>query len=208
MTVAFHDKQFPDSIAEGAEGGPEFSTSIASGSSGNEQRIANWSYPRCRWNVGTGLKDGDGVVELIAFFRLRFGRLHAFRFKDWQDFTMPRQTIGTTDGSDATWQLVKTYTDGSYSVNRTITKPVTATVQVWVNNVAIASGAGGGEFQVNLLTGVITLGATLAATTGQTIEAACEFDVPCRFDTDSLPLRLDAFEIASIPDIPVVEIRE
>ena len=35
-----------------------------------------------------------------------------------------------------------------------------------------------------------------------------EFDVPARFDTDTLGLRLDAFEIGAIPDIPVLEIRE
>lgn len=205
--MAFHDVAFPDSIAEGAEGGPEFSTSVIVSSGGHEQRIGNWSYPRCRWNVGTGLKDADGVAELIAFFRARFGRLHAFRFKDWGDFTMARQAIGATNGSAATFQIVKTYTSGPTSVNRPITRPI-AGVQVWVNAAPIAQGAGAGQFQVNLSTGVITLGATLAATTGQVVEAACEFDVPARFDTDTLGLRLDAFEIGAIPDIPVLEIRE
>lgn len=206
--MAFHDVRFPDSIAEGAEGGPGYSTSVAESSGGNEQRNANWSAALCRWNVGTGLKDGDGVADLIAFFRLRLGKLHAFRFKDWQDYDMPRQTIGTTGSGDATWQLFKSYADGAYSVSRTITKPVAGSVQVWVNNVAIDAGVGADEYQINLLTGIITLGATLAATTGQTIDAQCEFDVPCRFDTDSLPLRLDAFQIGAIPDIQIVEIRE
>ena len=111
--MAFHDLRFPDSIAEGAEGGPEFSTSVIASSGGHEQRNGNWSYPRGRWNVGTGLKDAEGVAELIAFFRVCFGRLHGFRFKDWSDFTMPRQTIGATDGSDATWPLFKQYVSGS-----------------------------------------------------------------------------------------------
>ena len=44
---------------------------------------------------------------------------------------------------------------------------------------------------------------------GQRLQlTACEFDVPARFDTDTLGLRLDAFEIGAIPDIPVLEIRE
>lgn len=206
--MAFHDVRFPDSIAEGAEGGPEYSTSIIESSGGHEQRIANWATARGRWNVGTGLKDVSGVDELIAFFRARFGRLHAFRFKDWSDFAMSRQVIGTTDGVDATWQMTKAYVSGATSVTRRITRPVAGTVQVWVGGVAITEGPGAGQFQVNLATGVITLGSTLAATTGQAIEAACEFDVPARFDTDSLPLRLDAFEIGAIPDIQVVEIRE
>lgn len=206
--MAFHDIRFPDSIAEGAEGGPEFSTSLVMSSGGYEQRQSNWASPRGRWNVGTGVKDADGVAELIAFFRARRGRLHAFRFKDWSDFILSRQTIGTTDGSDATWQIFKRYTDGAYTVDRRITRPVAGTVSVWVNNTAISVGVGSSQYQIDLATGIITLGATLAATTGQAIEVECDFDVPARFDTDSLPLRLDAYEIGAIPDIQVIEIRE
>lgn len=206
--MAFHNRRFPDSIAEGAEGGPEFSTSVAVSSGGREQRNGNWTYPRGRWNVGTGLKDEPGIAELIAFFRVCYGKLHGFRFKDWSDFTMAAQTIGTTDGSDATWQIFKQYVSGSDAVNRPITRPVSGSVRCWVDGVERTLGAGASEFQVNLDTGVITLGSTLAALSAKLIVASCEFDVPARFDTDALGLRLDAFEIGAIPDIPVVELPE
>ena len=81
----------------------------------------------------------------------------------------------------------------------------------WAFNVADAAitlGAGAGQFQVDLATGIVTLGSTLAATTGQAIEAACEFDVPARFDVDDLALVLRSHEIGEWSDIPVVEIRE
>lgn len=206
--MAFDDVAFPDSIAEGASGGPEFSTAVIISSGGNEQRLANWSRPRRRYNVGTGLKDGDDVAALIAFFLARQGRLRGFRFKDWSDYTMSRQTIGTTDGSDATWQIYKRYTSGSVNSDRPITRPVSGTVRCWVDNVEIVLGPGAGEFQVDLATGIITLGSTLAATDDLAIEAACEFDVPARFDTDSLPLQLTAFQIGEWPDVPVIEVRE
>lgn len=206
--MAFDDVAFPDSIAEGASGGPEFSTAVIIGSGGNEQRQANWSRPRRRYNVGTGLKDDADVADLIAFFLARQGRLRGFRFKDWSDYNLARQAIGTTGAGDATWQIYKRYTSGSVNVDRPITRPVSGTVRCWVNNVEIVLGAGAGEFQVNLATGVITLGATLAATTGQAIEAACDFDVPARFDTDSLPLQLTAYQIGEWPDVPVIEVRE
>jgi uncharacterized protein (TIGR02217 family) len=196
------DVRLPETIEEGAEGGPEFSTSLAVSAGGHEQRLANWSIARGRWNVGFGVQDVSEYAALLSFFRARQGRLRAFRFKDWSDYQMPRTTIGTTDGADATWQLRKSYTSGSVTVTRPITRPVSATVLVWVNNVAIAAGAGGGEYQVNLATGVITLGSTLAATTGQAIEAACDFDVPVRFDADYLPVRLDAFEVGAWPTSP------
>lgn len=206
--MAFHDVQFPPSIAEGAEGGPEYSTSVMSTSGGHEQRQANWAAGRGRWNAGTGLKDDADVADLVAFFRARQGKLHSFRWKDWSDYTMPRQAIGTTGGGDATWPIFKAYVSGPTTAQRTITRPVSGTVQCWVNAAAITLGAGAGQFQVNLSTGVITLGATLAATTGQVIEAACEFDVPARFDTDALPLRLTSFQIGEWPDVPVIEVRE
>lgn len=206
--MAFHDVRFPDSIAQGATGGPAFSTSVIASSGGHEQRLGNWSTPRRSWNISTGLKRITDVDALIAFFVARQGRLHAFRFKDWSDYTMARGTIGTTDGADATWQIVKSYVSGATTATRRITRPVSGTVRLWVDNVERTLGAGGSEFQVNLSTGVITLGATLAALTGKAIEASCEFDVPARFDTDELPLSLRSAFIGEWSQIPIVEIRE
>lgn len=39
------------------------------------------------------------------------------------------------------------------------------------------------------------------------LTAACQFDVPCRFDTDSMPTRIEAFQVYSWGQIPVVELR-
>ena len=74
---------------------------------GHEQRQGNWSAGRGRWNVATGLQDDNDLAVLIAFFRARAGRLHAFRFKDWSDYQLDRQVIGTTGGGDATWQILR-----------------------------------------------------------------------------------------------------
>jgi uncharacterized protein (TIGR02217 family) len=41
---------------------------------------------------------------------------------------------------------------------------------------------------------------------GVVISACFDFDVPVRFDCDYLPQRLDNFEVASITDIPLVEV--
>lgn len=205
--MAFDDVRFPPVIAQGAQGGPGFSTSVIVSSGGHEQRVGNWSVARRRWNIGSGLKTRADLGTLIAFFVARRGRLRGFRFKDWSDFEVSRQVIGVTDGATATFQIIKTYTS-VVTVDRAITRPVSGTVSVWVNNAAIAAGAGAGQYQVNLSTGVITLGATLAATTGQDVEASCQFDVPARFDTDDLPLVLRMYENGEWPDIPIVELRE
>ena len=59
---------------------------------------------RRRWNVGTGLKQRSDVDALIAFYLARQGRLHAFRFRDWSDYGMPRQVVSTTNGTTAAFR--------------------------------------------------------------------------------------------------------
>jgi uncharacterized protein (TIGR02217 family) len=205
--MAFHDVRFPDRIALGATGGPLWSTNVVTTAGGHERRNQNWSASRGRWNVGSGLKTRDDLAALIAFFRARRGRAFAFRFKDWSDFQMPRQQIGTTDGTTATFQIVKTYTSGPASQVRTIQLPVTGTVRCWVNNIERTLGGGTNEFQVNTTTGVITLGTGLRSPAGNAVEASCEFDVPVRFDADELGLTLENFFQGQWADIPVVEVR-
>ena len=80
-------------------------------------------------------------------------------------------------------------------------------MRVWVNNVEITEGGGAGQFQVDLLTGVITLGSTLAAQTGTDVEAECEFNVPVRFNVQKLTLRLLIENAGQIPSIPIIEVR-
>lgn len=206
--MSFHDVRFPDRIALGATGGPQWNTLVARTASGQEVRVQAWAQPLGRWDVGSGLATRDQAAELIAFFRARRGRAFAFRFKDYADFVMPRQQIGTTNGTLATYQIFKRYTSGPATQDRTITRPVSGTVRCWVDNTERTLGTGGTQFQVNLSTGIVTIGATLAATTGQAVEVACEFDVPARFDTDDMGLTLELFTRGNWPDIPVVEIRE
>ncbi|GIX11605.1 DUF2460 domain-containing protein [Elioraea sp.] len=205
--MAFHDVRFPDKIALGATGGPLWSTNVVTTAGGHERRNQNWAASRGRWNVGSGLKTRVDLETLIAFFRARRGRAFAFRFKDWSDFAMPRQQIGTTDGSTATFQIAKTYTSGPSSQVRAIQLPVAGTVRCWVDGTERTLGGGVLQFQVNTVTGVITLGTGLRSPAGMPVEASCEFDVPARFDADELGLTLENFFQGQWPDITVIEVR-
>jgi hypothetical protein len=97
--MAFHEIQFPNDIAYGATGGPEFATSVVATASGYEQRNINWSAARGRWDVASGLKKQTQLDTLIAFFRARKGRAHGFRFKDWTDYKATGQALGTGNGT-------------------------------------------------------------------------------------------------------------
>ena len=204
--MAFHDVQFPPEISFGAVGGPQFKTTIVTLDSGHERRNIDWSVARGEWDVQHGLKDQAAIDALIAFYRAREGMAHGFRFKDWSDYQLARQDIGTTDGAAAAFQIFKRYTS-LVDYDRAIAKPVAGTVEVWVNSVAISEGAGTGQFAVDTATGIITLGSTLAAQTGTAVEAACEFDVPVRFNLDKMAVTIAFHDIYDWP-VPVIEIRD
>lgn len=205
--MSFHDVRLPEQIELGATGGPTWSTQIVSTAGGAERRNVNWSQARRTYNVASGLRTRADMATLLAFWHARQGRAFGFRFKDWADFEMPRQAIGTTNGSLAAFPIFKRYTSGGVNHDRAITRPVSGTVRCWQNGVERTIGAGGTQFQVSLSTGVITLGATLAATTGQAVEASCEFDVPVRFDVDDMDLELRTFASQRWGNIRLIEVR-
>ena len=205
--MAFDDTRLPDDVERGALGGPGFRTTIVVLSSGFEQRNQAWQVARGRWDIGYGVQSKTDFMRVVRFFYARRGRLRGFRFKDWTDFELARQNVGTTDATTATFQIFKRYDDGGQNYDRVLNKIVTGTETVWVNAVQIAEGAGADQYQLNDATGVLTLGATLAGQTGTAVEVECEFDVPVRFDVDQLDVDAAIFDAGSIPQIPVVEVR-
>ncbi len=199
--MAFIEVAFPPDIAYGSAGGPEYSTDIVITHGGYEQRNINWAQSRARYNVAHGVKTQSQLDALIAFFRARKGRADGFRFKDWSDYKVTGQAIGTGNGSNKIFQLVKTYSNGGITETRTITKPVTGTLAVYVNSVLQSGPA----YSLDSTTGKITF-VTAPANTSP-ITADFEFDVPVRFDTDRLSATLDAYGVNSWNDIPLVEVR-
>lgn len=199
--MAFIETRFPTDIAFGSTGGPEYSTDIVITHGGYEQRNSNWSQARARYNVAHGVKTQAQLDVLIAFFRARMGRANGFRFKDWTDYQATAQNIGTGNGSATVFQLKKQYSNGGVIVSRTISKPVSGSVAVYINGVLQAGSA----YAVNYANGQITF--VSAPTNGTAITADFEFDVPVRFDTDRLSASMDTYGSHSWSDIPLVEVR-
>ncbi|SIS92094.1 DUF2460 domain-containing protein [Phaeovulum vinaykumarii] len=207
--MAFHEIRFPDAISRGARGGPERRTQIVELASGAEERNASWANSRRRYDVGYGIRRADDLAAVVAVFEARNGRLYGFRFKDWADFKscLPSQLlgptdqeIGTGDGSTTQFQLTKRYSSGAQSWTRGITKPVAGTVTIAMNGVPQASG-----WSVSPTTGLVTF--TTAPAADVALSAGFDFDVPVRFDTDTLDITLDLERLGSIPSIPLTEIR-
>ncbi|MCL1629900.1 DUF2460 domain-containing protein [Roseibaca sp. V10] len=207
--MAFHEVRFPDNVSRGARGGPERRTQIVELASGDEERNASWANSRRRYDVAYGIRRADDLAAVVAFFEARNGRLHGFRFKDWSDYKScaPSQAVATTDqpigtgnGTLTTFALLKHYSSGGQSWTRAITRPVAGSVRLALGGVEQTSG-----WAVDTTTGVVTFATAPAA--GIEITAGFEFDVPVRFDSDTLDVTLDVERLGSITSIPLLEIR-
>lgn len=191
-----HDTRLPDDIEQGARGGPGFKTTVVTMANGEESRNAEWSVVRGAWDVGYGIRNREALEEIYAFFLARRGRAYGFRFKDWLDFEATAEAVGTT-GNALTRQLQKTYQDTVSAYVRRIVLPIETTLTVYVDNIETPTGW--------------TLGAngllTFDSDPGVNVKASFEFDMPARFDTDSIPFSVVNLRNTSAVNIPIVELR-
>ncbi len=208
--MAFDNVRLPTAISRGATGGPERRTDVVSTASGREERNSRWAHSRRRYNIGFGVKSIQQLQEVINFFEGRRGKLHAFRFKDHTDFkscaanAVPQATdqiLGTGNGTQAVFQLVKHYGAPSRDYVRNVSAPVVGSVLVAVDAVPTTG------FLLEAQTGVITFNAGSIPAVGAVVTAGFEFDVPVRFDTDEITINLSHFEAGEIPEIPLIEVR-
>lgn len=206
---AFHDVLFPPEISYGSSGGPGFNTTVITLDSGAEKRSINWADAKAKYDVSHGIKSREQMEELLDFFYARNGRAYGFRFKDWSDYEMERQPLAfTTTTPNQQLQLFKRYAPSAgYPYDRTIHKIVPGTLKVWIDGVPDTRNDGFKLLNIipNNDTGTFMIGGIYPA--GQVIEAACEFHVPVRFDSDEMHIVHDSWETMSWPSIPLVELK-
>lgn len=207
MTAFIESPRFPVNISYGSAGGPTWNTNIVITDSGAEIRNQRWSYPRHQYDVAYGVKDISDMEDLLSFFHVVAGRAIGFRYKDHADYKSCKvdETINSSDcvittaaDGSTSYQIYKTYTQGAYTRSRKILKPITSAVVVSVNGSVTTA------FTVDTTLGRINFAA--APTTGVVIKAGFEFDVPCRFDTDTLSVNLDDYKVGSA-QVPIIELK-
>lgn len=202
--------RFPEDISYGSTGGPSWSTDVLILKSGYESRNANWGQMRYKYNAAMGVRDSAQLDDLIHWFNAMQGRQHGFRFKDWTDYASAEfgvtvafddQVIGVGDGTTVAFQVIKSYTQGSQTRERVISKLVTGTVKAGVNAVEKTITT---DFTVNYNTGIITF--TSPPGNGLSVTAGFEFDVPVRFDIDQLSISIEHYQTGSLT-VPLLELR-
>lgn len=209
--MSFHEVQFPTSLSFGSVGGPERVTEIVTLANGFEERNTPWADSRRRYDAGMGMRSLGDIDALIAFFEARRGQLYGFRWKDWSDYRssgslvapdFEDQVIGIGDGVTRAFALSKTYASGGAAYTRAIRKPVLGTVLAGIQGDVKAEGV---EFEVDTTSGLVTFADPPGP--GATVTAGYEFDVPVRFDTDSIQSSIANFNAGEIPNVPIVEVR-
>lgn len=212
--MAFPAYRLPPEVEVGMRGGPTFYNVIQEAISGQEQRVQVWAKCRGRWNCGYSILDTEATSgtfrAVIALFRAHFGSLYPFPFKDWGDYQLTNERIGTGDGSDLTFQIIKTYdpsqiilnTPGSRTYVRDIYLPRSGLV-VKVNNVTKTIVT---DYTIGS-TGIITF--VSAPANGHAITVTGEFDIPVRFDLgpgEPLPLSINEANNAQIEGFSLREV--
>lgn len=207
----FHEVRFPVDLSFGALGGPQRRVDVVTLANGYEERNTPWAHSRRVYDAGLGLRSLDDVEDVITFYEARFGQMYGFRWKDWSDFKSGRpsaptargdQQIALGDGVRTVFQLSKTYRSGGHVYVRPISKPVPGTVLLAVEQDDMAEDV---DFTVDVTTGLVTFMDPPDPDTR--VFAGYEFDVPVRFDSDSLLTNIASFQAGQVPDIPVREVR-
>lgn len=200
--MAFDEVRFPVNISQGAKQGPSFRTLVTVTSTGEEQRVGQWSHGRFLADISYSIKNPTDMATAVAFFRARQGRLRGFRFKDWTDYKATAQALVNPYPLLVT-QLQKTYSDSANSNVRPITKPVTGTVVVKEGSTTLTVTT---HYSIDYATGLLTFAG------GKPVDGAVytwtgEFDVPVRFDVDDFLYTAEDVGILHCDNIPIIEVR-
>ena len=193
--------RLPIDVERGVKGGPMFSTTINVADGGAVNANQNWSYPLYVGNVGYGIQSKENVHEVLEFFWARRGRLRGFLFRDWSDYEMVTEPIGTGNGVIQNFQCIRRYSDTVLPFDRPLKYPIESTMTVYVNGVAISD-----TLWSLLSTGEVRF--TTAPLMGEAITVSGEFNIACRFTQDLLEIQMEIWSAGAIPSIGIMEVRE
>lgn len=206
MADDFLEIRLPEDIERGASGGPMFNTTVNEQQSGIEQRNQNWVQPLRKWSFSFGMDYREKYTEILNFFTTVRGRAYGFRFRDWSDFELDNEFIGVGDGTTRVYNLIKSYSFGGLNqLIRQIKKPVADGFVVTVDDIVQDYPS---DYTVDFDTGVLTFKSGLSTPdVGEVIRVSCKFDIPVRFDQDTLNIQLEYYKTGSVSTISIKELR-
>jgi len=199
---------------------PMFSTQITQSDSGAEQANRRWLHPLRKFISPDAIREHNIFEAVKAHWLVMGGPAHTWPIRDPTDFasaeleamnvapTLDRedQLIGTGNGAQTQFQLVKTYTRGSVDYVRPIHLPVTSSVIVGVAGADPATFSPPLAWSVSRYGGVVTFASP--PPNGAAITAGFLFDCEVRFESDdTFEGVVKSYRVAGFADIPLVEVR-
>lgn len=209
----------PDFLAGGAELGFEWEDNDFEPTiSGVENRISPMANARLRGDIAIPLRQIEDISILVNYVKqvkwmhmAHRGRVLPFRLRHPTFYTATDEWFGTGDGTTTAFQLGIKFdpqkaiigTDGTLTYFRPIylldgapTIKKDGVTQTLTTHYTISP------------TGLVTFlsAPTAASVLTWSTNASGGFEFAMRFDKKYLPLRVDSKGLASIPDIPIVEV--
>lgn len=209
--MAIDDVRLPEKWSKGSSGGPAFLTDVVQTVSGEEDREERWEHPLASYDIAHNVKRPEDIAELRAFHRARRGASRGFLLKDWIEYSSAAdgisapsaldQPLGTGDGGETVFPIVKRYEDSAASYDWPVLWPVAGTVLVAVDGAPL----GPGDFTVQRGDGTITFSSAPAGSA--VLTCGFQFDVPVRFAEDQLTVSWDTINSCSAGSVPLQEVR-
>lgn len=198
----FYNSRLFEDIAIKFEKSINFNTEVNIAKNLKEQRLKLNDLSYNTYEIKYENVINKKMSDIISFFNIMHGRYCGFRFKDWTDYSVSNQIIGTYNDNKK-FQLIKTYNidliDGSQVFyTKFISKPVKNTVKIYINGVEI------NNFLIDDLTGIVTINSVLNE--NDIITADFEFDIPVRFYSDELRIINKTKNISEIEHLKLIEI--
>ena len=175
--MTFLNQRLPTNVELGAIRHDDEDIEIVTTDGGWEVRNARQSQSLLRFDISfpASRRDDADYLAVIAMFKAARKSLHTFRFRDWSNYQLDEEVIGTGDGTTTAFQVKQSWTVDGVTHGRNITRPVSP-LSVYKDGVLQGSG-----YSINYTTGVLTF--TAAPALGVEISVSGEFDIPVRFET-------------------------
>lgn len=186
---SFLEERFPVNVRLGMSYADDYTVLITQTAGGAEYRKLVQPFPVRSFHVNFTTDQADLWARVLALYHRAYGKFAGFRVKCRDDFSTNGRTgtptpldVALANTASGVYQLRNFYGTNATALagvgypSRTIYKPVAGTVVAAKNGVTISSG-----LSVDTTTGLITI--TPAPLITDTITAGCEFDIPCRFNS-------------------------